>query len=286
MTDTSLAAPPLWQRILHPLLRLIILGSGLFLFMMWAEARLQQFHDRPLLGILVQICLGLLAIAIYFGWGRFIERREVSELSTPGMAREWGMGLLVGVVLYSACAVTLMLLGIYKVEGFNTAAFLLPAVAMAIKSGVFEELIFRGVLHRSVEAIFGSWAGIVASSLAFGLIHLLNPGAEIKSAIYISVEAGLLLSAAYLVTRRLWICIGFHMGWNYAQSAIYSGAVSGTVADPGLLKATIEGPDFLTGGSFGMEESIFALIYCTTAGVVLVIIAIRRGHILPPMWNR
>jgi hypothetical protein len=58
------------------------------------------------------------------------------------------------------------------------------------------------------------------------------------------------------------------------------------VADPGLLKATIEGPDFLTGGSFGMEESIFALIYCTTAGVILLIIAIRRGHILPPMWNR
>jgi hypothetical protein len=286
MTDTSLAEQPLWLRILHPLLRLVVLGTGLFAFMIWADVTSQQFHGRPVLNILIQPSLGLLAIAIYFGWGRFIERREVSELSTHGMAREWGVGVLIGVVLYSACAVTLMLLGIYKVQGFNSAAFLLPAVAMAIKSGVFEELIFRGVLHRSVEAIFGSWAGILASSLAFGLIHLVNPGAEIKGAIYISVEAGLLLSAAYLVTRRLWICIGFHMGWNYVQSAIYSGVVSGAVADPGLLQATIEGSDFLTGGSFGMEESILALVYCTTAGIVLLVIAIRRGHILPPLWNR
>jgi uncharacterized protein len=286
VTGTSLGPQPLWRRILHPLLRLIVLGSGLFYFMMWAEGRLQQFHDRPLLSILIQLSLGLLAIAIYLGWGKFIERREVTELSTPGLAREWAVGALIGVGLYTACAVTLMLLGMYKVEGLNPVSFLLPAIALAIKSGVFEELIFRGVLHRSVESVFGSWAGLLAASLAFGLIHMLNPGAEIGGAIYICIEAGLLLSAAYLVTRRLWICIGFHMGWNYVQSAIYSGVVSGAVADPGLLKALIEGPAFLTGGSFGMEESIFALVYCTTAGVILLLIAIRRGHMLPAVWNR
>jgi uncharacterized protein len=210
----------------------------------------------------------------------------VTELSTPGMFRELGTGALFGALLYTACAVTLMLLGIYRVEGFNPLSFLLPAIALAIKSGIFEELIFRGVLHRSVEAIFGSWAGILASSVVFGFIHLLNPGANLGGAIYISIEAGLLLSAAYLVTRRLWMCIGLHMGWNYSQSAIYSGVVSGAVGDPGLLKATIEGPEILTGGSFGMEESIFALLYCTTAGVILLLIAIRRGHMLPPMWKR
>lgn len=286
MTDTTVVQQPTWLRILHPLLRLVVLGGALFYFMMWAEGWLQHYHDRPLLSIGVQLCLGIAAIAIYIIWGKFIERREVSELSSPGFAREWATGALIGVGLYTACAVTLMVLGIYKVEGLNPVSFLLPAIALAIKSGVFEELVFRGVLHRSVEAIFGSWAGILASSLAFGLIHLLNPGAEIKGAVFISIEAGLLLSAAYLLTRRLWICIGFHMGWNYVQSAVYSGVVSGAVADPGLLKATIEGPEMLTGGSFGMEESIFALIYCTTAGVVMLIIAMRRGHLLPPMWKR
>lgn len=285
MTDTGHAAQPLWQRILLPLVRLIVLGGALFYFMAWSEGQLEKYYDRPLLNISIQLGLGLLAIALYFAYGKFIERRDVTELSTPGMFREWGTGALIGAGLYTACAVTLMLLGIYRVEGFNPLSFLLPAIALAIKSGIFEELIFRGVLYRSVEAIFGSWVGILASSLVFGFIHLLNPAANLGGAIYISIEAGLLLSAAYLVTRRLWMCIGLHMGWNYCQSAVYSGVVSGAVADPGLLQARIEGPEFLTGGSFGMEESIFALIYCTAAGVILLIIAIRRGHMLPPLWK-
>jgi hypothetical protein len=80
--------------------------------------------------------------------------------------------------------------------------------------------------------------------------------------------------------------MGIHMAWNYVQSAVFSGVVSGAVSDPGLLKATIEGPKLMTGGSFGMEQSLFALVLCTTAGAIMLRIAIRRGHILPPIWKR
>ncbi|NEM51433.1 CPBP family intramembrane metalloprotease, partial [Escherichia coli] len=45
-------------------------------------------------------------------------------------------------------------------------------------------------------------------------------------------------------------------------------------------------PELLTGGSFGMEHSVVALVVCTTAGVILLLIAIRRGHLMPPMWQR
>lgn len=286
MTDARLRAQSLWLRIqLSPLSRLFVLGAVLFYFMGWAQSNLRDFYDRPLLNALIQVLLGMLAIALYAAYGKFIERREVTELSTPGLLREWAIGALGGAGLYSASAGTLMLLGIYKVEGVNSPMFLLPALAMAIKSGIFEELIFRGVLYRSVEAVFGSWAGIILSSLAFGLVHMSNPEATISGAIYICVEAGLLLSAAYLVTRRLWICMGFHMSWNYVQSAVFSGAVSGNAAEPGLLKAVIQGPELLTGGRFGMEQSVVALVYCTAIGAILLMIAIRRGHLMPPSWK-
>jgi membrane protease YdiL (CAAX protease family) len=178
-----------------------------------------------------------------------------------------------------------MLLGIYQVEGLNPLSFLVPAIAMAVKSAIFEELVFRGVLFQSVETMLGTWAGLIVSSLAFGLIHLTNPDATMTGAAYITIEAGLLLGAAYLVTRRLWICIGFHMVWNYVQSAIFSGIVSGAVNEPGLIRDTLQGPDLLTGGSFGMEQSIFALILCTTAGLVLLMVAVRRGHTKPSPWR-
>ena len=163
---------------------------------------------------------------------------------------------------------------------------MIPAAAMAVKSGIFEELVFRGVLFKSVEDMAGSWIAIIVSSLVFGFLHLLNPDATFAGAAYIAIEAGLLLAAAYLATRRLWMAIGFHMLWNYVQSAVYSGIVSGGVALPGLLQQKTEGPTFFTGGNFGMEQSIFALILCTATGVVMLVIAMRRGHMVPAPWNR
>lgn len=286
MTGAIATHRPIWLQVVFALVRLIVLGGGLFYFMMHAQEYLEVFHDRPYLSIAVQIGFALAAIAVYVAYGKIIERREMTELSTPGIGREWGIGILIGVGLYSACAVALIFMGYYKVEGLNPVAFALPALALAIKSGVFEELIFRGVLHQSVENILGSWAGLLVASFVFGFLHLLNPAATLAGAIYISIEAGLLLSAAFMVTRRLWICIGFHMGWNFVQEGIYSGVVSGGPGEPGLLQATIDGPTLWTGGAFGMEQSIFALVFCTTTGVILLLMAIRRGHVIPVIWKR
>ncbi|PLL10997.1 CPBP family intramembrane metalloprotease [Tabrizicola sp. TH137] len=287
MADTSPTAAPIWLRALQfPLTRLIVLGGGLFYFMGWTESRLILAKENPALGALIALALGLVAILLYIAWGRIIERREVTEVSTPGAGREFGIGLLIGVGLYSACVLILWLMGIYQVQGLNPVTFMIPAIAMAIKSGIFEELVFRGVLFKSLEDMAGSWIAIVISSAVFGFLHLLNPDGSFLGALFISIEAGLLLAAAYLVTRRLWICIGFHIGWNYVQSALYSGIVSGGVAEPGLLQVNIDGPTILTGGTFGMEQSILALVFCTLTGVILLMMAMQKGNLKSPPWSR
>jgi membrane protease YdiL (CAAX protease family) len=269
-----------------PLFRLIVLGFVVFYLMAWTEGRIQAFKESPVIGVAIAIAMALVGMAVYVAWGKFIERREVTELSLPGFGREWAIGAIIGAGLYTGCVLGLMLLGMYQIVGLNPLSYMVPAMAMAVKSAVFEELVFRGVLFRSVEDMAGSWIAIIVSSLVFGLLHLINPGATLAGAVYICIEAGLLLAAAYLVTRRLWIAIGFHMLWNYVQSAVFSGVVSGGVALPGLFQDKIEGPSFITGGVFGMEQSIFALILCTTAGIVMLVIAMRRGHLVPAPWNR
>jgi membrane protease YdiL (CAAX protease family) len=193
---------------------------------------------------------------------------------------------LLGAGLYTTCVLVLIALGMYRIEGLNPWTFVIPAVAMALKSGVFEELLFRGVLFRSIESMVGSWISLAVSSAMFGLAHLMNPAGTITGAIYISIEAGLLLAAAYMLTRRLWLSIGFHMAWNYTQSAIFSGIVSGAVSDPGLIRSNINGPDVLTGGSFGLESSVIAFALCTATGIVLLIMAVRRRGVVAPPWAR
>lgn len=285
--QTAVPAEPLWLRILqYPLTRLIVLGGIVFYLMAWSEGRMQAFKDTPLTAVSIAVAMALAVMAVYAAWAKWIERREVTELSLPGAGREWAIGALIGIALYTGCVLLLMLYGMYRVEGLNPFSYMIPAAAIAVKSSVFEELLFRGVLFKSVEDMAGSWIAIIVSSLVFGIVHLLNPDGTAAGAIYIAIEAGLLLAAAYLVTRRLWMAIGFHMLWNYVQSAVFGGIVSGSVALPGLLQSRIEGPTFYTGGNFGMEQSVFALILCTITGIVLLVIAIRRGHMVPAPWNR
>jgi membrane protease YdiL (CAAX protease family) len=268
------------------LTRLILLGAIMLVLYGLAGGFMQKFADSPPKTLAAIIMMASVGFAVYIGFVHFIERRRVSELSLPGMGRELGIGLLVGAGLYTACVLILMMLGIYRIDGLNPIHFMLPALAMALSSGIFEELIFRGVLFRITEEWLGSWVALAVSSLLFGFMHLMNPQGTVEGALFITIEAGLLLAAAYMVTRRLWMSMGFHVAWNYTQSGIFSGIVSGNDAAQGLVKATIEGPDVLTGGSFGLESSLIAFLLCTTTGVVLLIMAIRQGKIVPPFWKR
>jgi membrane protease YdiL (CAAX protease family) len=287
MNTPQQAPDSLPRRILaSPPARLLVLGFLLLLLMALNGDVMISYAKEPIKAAMHVVAMAIAAFAVYVGHAHFVERREVSELSTPGMGREFGIGLLIGTGLYTACELVLMAMGIYRVQGLNPLSFLIPAVAMAISSSVFEELLFRGVLLRAVEAWFGTWVALAVSSLVFGLTHLMNPVGTLEGALFIAVEAGTLLGAAYILTRRLWLSIGFHMAWNYTQSAIFSSIVSGNEAAPGLIRSTVQGPDLLTGGKFGVESSVLALVLCTGTGIVMLVMAHRRGKIVPPIWRR
>jgi len=288
MMEQTNPKPALWLRVLQfPLVRLILLGPLLFLMAGISNGFWEiRYADSPLIGIAMAALMAALAFAVYIAFVKFIERRPVSELALPMMGRELGLGMLAGAGIYTLCVLVLMVLGVYRIEGINPLALLLPSVAMALSSGVFEELLHRGTLFRNVEELLGSWIALLFSALFFGFRHLSNADGNIVGALAITIEAGLLLAAAYMLTRRLWLSIGFHIAWNFTQSGIFSGSVSGAFEQPGLFKAIIEGPEWLTGGKFGMEATLVALLICTTAGLVMLIMAIRRGNIAPPFWQR
>lgn len=287
MTPAAEPQTPVLLRILQfPLVRLVLLGGGLYVLMGVKNGFSAKYATQPLMNLAAVAAMSALSLAVYLVFVRLIERRAVNELSLPGMGRELGVGLLGGASLYTLCVLVLMLLGIYRVDGFNPVSFMLPAVAMALGSGVIEELVFRGALFRIVEEWLGSWVSVVVSSLVFGLVHLANPASTLAGALFISVEAGLLLAAAYMVTRRLWLAMGFHVAWNYTQSGIFSGIVSGNDGAPGLVRATVQGPGLLTGGSFGLEASLVAFLLCTVTGVMLLRMTMRRGQVVLPVWKR
>lgn len=287
MTLNSAPPPGIVRRILRsPPARILGLGFLLVFLMALNGDVMTSYAAEPVKSVQHIVALAIAGIAVYLGFAHFVEQRAAAELEVAGMGRELGIGLLVGAGLYAACELILMALGIYRIEGLNPLRFMIPAIAMALSSGIFEELLFRGVLFRSVETWFGSWAALAVSSLGFGLTHLINPHGTLEGALFIAVEAGVLLAAAFMLTRRLWLSIGFHVAWNYTQSAIFSSVVSGNEAAAGLVRSTTKGPELLTGGDFGVESSVLALFLCTTTGVLMLVMAARQGKIVPPFWKR
>ncbi len=229
-----------------------------------------------------------LVIAVHFayvGYVRLVERRRADELSRKGAVRETGAGIAVGAGLLVASITIIAVLDYFQVTGSNPVNVMLPTLAMAIASGYVEEVVFRGVLFRIVEESLGTWIALALTSLLFGFAHIINPNATLFSSFAIAMEAGVLLGAAYVLTRRLWLAVGIHFAWNFTQGGIFGVRMSGITVD-GLLESQLSGPMLLSGGEFGVEASIFALVLGVGTGIWFLVKAGRKGHFIAPFWRR
>jgi membrane protease YdiL (CAAX protease family) len=180
----------------------------------------------------------------------------------------------------TATITVIALFGGYDTEGGASVGGALTVLGLMAAIAVTEELLFRGVVFRLVEELTGTWGALLISTLLFGALHLVNPDATVWGALAIAVEAGLMLGAAYAATRTLWLPIGLHFGWNFAESGIFGTTVSGSDGTPeGLFHGELSGPSVLTGGSFGPEASIVAVLVCAIPTIVFLRVAKRRGRL-------
>jgi membrane protease YdiL (CAAX protease family) len=227
-------------------------------------------------------------ILIWKAFRRWVEGERDREFAFSGAGREVGAGLLAGFVLFSAMTGLVALLGGIEVTGvrsFGGTQFWIWA-GVGITSGIVEETLFRGVLLRQLEKLVGTWWALALTSILFGAVHLSNRDATWTGAIGIMLEAGILLGAAYLYTRRLWFAAGLHAAWNFTQGWVFSIPVSGTGQPIGILVTERHGPEWLTGGKFGLEASLAAVFVATVAGLVLLWKAYRKGGFVAPIWAR
>ncbi|MHA6204556.1 CPBP family intramembrane glutamic endopeptidase [Dyella soli] len=283
-----------WQRwlVFSPLARIVFFTAMMFVLynvvhMGVAGLGMLGKGVDPLTRSLAVLALSLVpALVSYVVLVKAIERRPMREFTLRDLPSLGTVGLLLGSGLFGAVVLVLWLAGSYHVTGTNPGVDWVPAVLITgIGAGVGEEIITRGVLFRIVEEGLGTWWALAISALFFGAAHIFNPGATAWSSLAIAIEAGVLLALLYHVTRSLWPCIGLHAAWNIMQGTVFGIPVSGTEAQ-GWLVSNRTGPDWLSGGEFGAEASVVALLLCSCCSAVLLVIAIRRNTIVSPGWRR
>jgi membrane protease YdiL (CAAX protease family) len=288
-SEGQIHTKPLWRRIFDfPLVALLIAiivfvaASALGIAIGKAFGSMGQ-PERTIVRAIISIALVLAAykfILVKLG------ERPRDDLPGKDALRNLGLGLLTGFGLMAAAVGVAAIAGVYTIVGKGDASRLvLELVTVAILPGFMEEMAFRGILFRWLEEFGGTWAALTITSALFGIAHIFNPNATWFSSFAIAVEAGVLLGGAYMLTRSLWLPMGLHAAWNFTQGEIFDVPVSG-IDEHGLVQAKLSGLALLSGGTFGLEASIIALVIATTAGVWLVYLTVRKGWVVPPWWVR
>ncbi|HVE93196.1 MAG TPA: type II CAAX endopeptidase family protein [Actinomycetota bacterium] len=209
-----------------------------------------------------------------------------------GAGIETAAGFGLGAILMALMIGILAVAGWYRVfvprSGITAGGFAYWLALFALV-GVLEELLSRGMLFRFLERRAGSAFALAASSLVFGLLHVPNPNSSVWAGVAIALHAGVLLGAAYMLTRRLWLAIGIHWSWNFVQGPVFGAPVSGQ-NQPSLLDSAARGPEILTGGPFGPEAGLVSVVVGAAAGLLLLVLAIKRGRWVPSSqglgWRR
>jgi uncharacterized protein len=223
-------------------------------------------------------------VAGYIWYVRTVEQRPCTELSLAGAVSETALGFALAALIITATVVLLWLAGFYQVQGLNFNTSILSLFGGFFSVAVLEEILFRALLFRLLEKWLGSWLALLASALLFGLAHLLNPNADVVTTLQL-VVLSLIFTAAFLYSRRMWLCIGMHWGWNFVQGGLFSVAVSGMEAK-GLFQSVMSGPAWLTGGDFGVEGSVITTVFCLICLGFLLFKALKRHQLLQPAWRR
>lgn len=268
---------PLARLMAYPLVQ-IVLGMVLtFAAVPLVMGTASQLVEKPYRILWPQLLAALLVWCGYRFYVRHIEKRQPVELAMPGMARELGRGLLLGAGLVVLTFVVLAALGVYQLSGVNSlSVLLLLPLAELVLVGMAEEMMFRGILFGVTARALGSKAAIVISSLVFALAHLPNAGFSLLAILAIT-SYGVLQAALYMQTRRLWVCIGTHVGWNYCVSQVFSSTVSGHAATDGLLRGELLGNAMLTGGAFGVEASLVTVLLISAVAAYVLRLAVASA---------
>jgi CAAX protease family protein len=241
-------------------LSLILLLGGAGLVLRRPVAELANSHWVFVFGhgsILISAAL------VGWGCGRLFEGLPFRALGCslqPGWLKDLGIGSALGAAsLMLAALLATATRGVHfsidPVSAGSIGKTLVVSALVFVFAAAAEEVLFRGYPLQTLTRANLPWPGVVLTSLVFASAHLANPNIVPRLTFLNTALAGVLLAVGYLRTGGLWFAIGWHWSWNWMQGAVVGLPVSGInrIAPAPLLQAMNSGPDWLTGGAYGIE---------------------------------
>ncbi|MBY5034879.1 CPBP family intramembrane metalloprotease [Streptococcus gallolyticus] len=230
-------------------------------------------NGLDLMGILssphVQLILFAFVAAGLMLWVKFVEGRPLSSLGffkmKRGLLKEIRMGWLVGTGLFSAAMLLSFAFGGLTFTGVDVSAaslgFVLSLVPLWFIQGGTEELLTRGWLLPLIYRRTNLAVAIGVSSSVFGFMHLGNSHVTLLSLVGL-ILSGIMMALYMLKTDNIWGVAALHAAWNFTQGNLYGIAVSGGETGKSILHFAVNtsSPEWISGGGFGTEGSLFSCL--------------------------
>ena len=207
------------------------------------------------------ICLIFFVILFWKIW----DKRKLKDIGFTNIKSSWKdlcIGLLIGAISFTIVAIILLLTkSVELVNSFSQPKFsgaLIIQLVIFIFVGINEELFCRGYCMTVLKQTKKSWVPIVVSSIIFSLMHSMNGGISLLAYINLFLF-GISMGYLFMKTKNIWMCIGYHITWNYFQGDVFGFLVSGNSTDSIYTIKTIS-PNIINGGSFGPEGGLVVTI--------------------------
>jgi membrane protease YdiL (CAAX protease family) len=192
-----------------------------------------------------------------------IEARTISDYGLPwrkAFGRQFWQGAVAAFIGLAGFLATLRVAGLFHFGGITLhgneiwkwgalSGFGFIVVALE------EEFHYRGYGLYTLTQAIGFWPAAALSSALFGYSHIGNPG-ENWLGIFNLGAGGLLFCLLLRRSGNLWMPIGFHSSFGWAQSYFYGIPNSGRTLPGHLFSGSSFGPTWLTGGTVGPEGSL------------------------------
>ena len=196
-----------------------------------------------------------------------------AKAARPAMLAGWA---LLGALAIGIPSLLLMATGelrtVASVHGSWAAAAGLT-FANLLPAAIGEELLLRGYVFAVLRESVGWRWTLITTSVAFGLLHIPNPGADAESVLLVML-AGFFLGSVVLATGSLYAAIAVHFAWNWVMAALLHTPVSGIPIIAPDYRVIDAGPDWLTGGAWGPEGGLAAAL-----SMFVVVIYIYARHL-------
>ena len=232
-------------------------------------------YSRILVSSLVQFPL---LLALFKGFMMLFEDKPLGAIGIHLHSRwikEFGVGITLGFLMIGMSVALQMAAGLAEIH-LNSHVFLelllsgMFFVFLFLISSANEELTFRGYPFQRLVDSVGTVGAIIILSVLFGFVHWLNPHHTWISTMN-TMLIGVGFCIAYIRTRGLWVPIGLHFSWNLSQGFIFGIPVSGYDLPLSLVRIKVKGPEYLTGGAYGIEGSLIATV------VILLLLAYLKN---------